>query len=97
VLLDIQQLTESEKGGDRQSGPLCHLSSAAEALVEHPLGNKKLPPVSKGYLHLGATERRARPSQRDSLSVMRMMRVPNCGAQNMGIVWILRSDRPQPA
>jgi hypothetical protein len=47
VLLGIEQFTESEKGGDRQSGALRHLDSAAEIFVEHPLGDKKLPRQEK--------------------------------------------------
>jgi hypothetical protein len=88
--LDIQQLTQSEKRGDCQSGALRQLNTAAEVLVEHPLGNEKLPPVSESYLHLAAAEGRARPSRRYGLAVMRMMSVMNRGAQNMRIVWTLR-------
>jgi hypothetical protein len=56
VLLRIEQFTESEKGGDCQSGALRHLDSAAEIFVEHPLGDKNLPPVRKSHLYLAATE-----------------------------------------
>jgi hypothetical protein len=56
VLLGIEQFTESEKGGDCQSGVLRHLDSATEIFVEHPLGNKKLPPVRKSHLYLAAAE-----------------------------------------
>jgi hypothetical protein len=56
VLLSVEQFTESEKGGDRQSGALRHLNSAREIFVEHPLGDKKLPSVRKGYLYLAAAE-----------------------------------------
>ena len=56
MLLGIEQFTESEKGGDRQSGALRHLDSATEIFVEHPLGDKKLPPVRKSHLYLAAAE-----------------------------------------
>jgi hypothetical protein len=56
VLLGIEQFTESEKGGDRQSGALRHLNSATDIFVEHPLGHKKLPPIRKSHLYLAGAE-----------------------------------------
>ena len=56
MLLGIEQFTESENGGERQSGALRHLDSAAEIFVEHPLGNKKLPPIGKSHLYLAGAE-----------------------------------------
>ena len=54
--LGIEQFTESEKGGDRQTGALRHLDSATALFVEHPLGNKELPSVRKTHLYLVVAE-----------------------------------------